>query len=54
MIQSLLNFIGLVQSDVYIPDSVYFVVLSSIFLFAVAETFRLFEIVIDRLTKKRG
>ena len=38
MIQSLLEFIGLVQADIYVPDSVYFVVLSSIFLFAVAET----------------
>lgn len=54
MITSLLQFIGLVQADIYVPDSVYFTVLSSIFLFAVAETFRLFEIVIDRLTKRRG
>lgn len=53
MIDSLMQFIGLQSADVVISDTVYFVVLSSIFLFAVAETFRLFEIVIDRLTKRR-
>lgn len=54
MINSLMEFIGLTLEDVVISDTVFFLVLSAIFLFAVAETFRLFEIVIDRLTRKRS
>lgn len=54
MIDSLMQFIGMSLPDVVVADNILFVVLSSVFLFAVAETFRLFEIVIDRLTKRRG
>ena len=53
MIESLMKFIGMNLPDAVVADNVMFVVMASVFLFAVAETFRLFEIVIDRLTRRR-
>jgi hypothetical protein len=50
MMVQLLDFLGL--PGLVVPDLVAFVVLSCLFLFCVAETFRLLELVIDRLTRR--
>lgn len=53
MITMILDFIGLDMSVIHISDDVQFIIGSLFLLFAVAEVFRLLEIVVDRLTRKR-
>lgn len=53
MLNELLSFIGLNIDDIVLSDDVVFSILSLFVLFSISEVFRLFEYVVDRLTRKR-